>query len=139
MAWTKGLVCYDSRRQNGTYPYDLADKELAVLLAEVARNNPHLAVILDCCHSGSGTRDVDAFRQLRARQTHEVLTERPLDSYIDGYYTARKRKDDAWFSIPASSHILLAACDRTQKAMESPDRSGVFSSTLLEVLAKSGS
>ncbi len=35
----------------------LADKELAVLLSEVAERGPHIAVILDCCHSGSGTRD----------------------------------------------------------------------------------
>ncbi|MFK7732941.1 MAG: caspase family protein, partial [Pseudomonadales bacterium] len=46
----EGLVCYDSRK-NGQY--DLADKELAVLLAEVAAQNPHITVLLDCCHSGS--------------------------------------------------------------------------------------
>jgi hypothetical protein len=35
---------------------DLADKELATLLAELAARRPHIAVILDCRHSGSGTR-----------------------------------------------------------------------------------
>ena len=54
----EGLVCSDSRRPDG---YDLADKELAVLIAEVAGNEAHVAVLFDCCHSGSGTREVKAF------------------------------------------------------------------------------
>ena len=131
----EGLVCIDSRQPGG---FDLADKELAVLLAEVAKNNPHLAVILDCCHSGSGTRDVDAFRGLTPRLTHEVSAERPLDSYVDGYYAKLNQKKESLF-IPTSKHILLAACERTQLAQESPDNSGVFTSTLVEVLDKSGS
>lgn len=133
----EGLVCADSRLQGGAFPYDLADKELAVLLAEVAKNNPHLAVILDCCHSGSGTRDVDSFTHLKARQTHEVLSERPLDSYIDGYYM-RLRQNGQPLSVPRSRHVLMAACDRTEKAMERADRSGVFTSTLLDSLTSTG-
>jgi hypothetical protein len=50
----EGLVCYDSRGPGG---FDPADKELAALLAELAKNEPHIAVILDCCHSGSATLD----------------------------------------------------------------------------------
>jgi len=130
----EGLVCIDSRRPGG---FDLADKELAILISEVAKNNPHLAVILDCCHSGSGTRGADAFRGLRPRLTHEVATERPLDSYVDGYY-ASLRRNKVPLSIPTSKHILLAACERTQLAQETADMSGVFTSTLVEVLNKSG-
>lgn len=130
----EGLVCYDSRRPGG---FDLADKELAVLLAELAKNNPHVAVILDCCHSGSGTRTVDAFRGLKPRVTHEVSAERPLDSYVEGYYARLQQKKQP-LSIPASRHILLAACERTQQAQETPDCSGVFTDTLLEVLSKCG-
>lgn len=131
----EGLVCCDSRRQNGAYPFDLADKELAVLLAEVARGEPHLTVILDCCHSGSGTRDVDVFTR-KARQTHEVLVERPLESYIDGYYVTR-RDSGLPLSIPRCRHVLLAACDRHEKALERADRSGLFTSTLLAVASAS--
>jgi Caspase domain len=130
----EGLVCIDSRRPGG---FDLADKELAVLISEVARNHPHLAVILDCCHSGSGTRSADAFRGLRPRLTHEVTTERPLDAYLDGYFARLQQKNEP-LSIPTSRHILLAACERTQLAQETDDASGVFTSTLIEVLGKSG-
>src|SRR5207253_1764991 len=47
------LVCWDSRMPGR---FDLADKELAQLIAEVAEPGPHVLVVLDCCHSGSGTR-----------------------------------------------------------------------------------
>lgn len=130
----EGLVCYDSREPGG---FDLADKELAVLLAEVASAQPHIAVILDCCHSGSATRSADDFTQLKARQTHEVLDERPLETYLDGYYAALRQRGES-LEIPASRHISLAACQRVQKAWEAKDHSGVFTSTLLEVLDKSG-
>lgn len=131
----EGLVCVDSRRPGG---YDLADKELAVLIAEVAQRGAHVAVLLDSCHSGSGTRDADAFRGLRPRVTHEVTRERPLESYLDGHY-ARLAASGQPLWIPDSAHILLAACDRTQQAKESPDHRGVFTSTLIEVLDKAGS
>jgi len=131
----EGLVCYDSREPGG---FDLADKELAVLLAELAKNEPHIAVILDSCHSGSATRSADDFSQGKCRQTHEVFDERPLDSYVDGYYAALQKRGER-LEIPPSQHILLAACQRIQKAWEGKDHSGVFTSTLLEVLKKSKS
>jgi hypothetical protein len=130
----EGLVCYDSRRPGG---FDLADKELAVLLAELAQNDPHIAVILDCCHSGSATRCADDFTQLKSRQTHEVSEERPLEIYLDGYYASLSERGES-LQIPASRHILLAACERVQKAWEGKDHCGVFTSTLLDVLEQSG-
>ena len=130
----EGLVCYDSRGGGG---FDLADKELAALLAELAKDDPHIAVVLDCCHSGSATRSADDFTQLKSRQTHEMFDERPLESYLDGYYAALSQRGES-LEIPASRHILLAACQRVQKAWEGKDHSGVFTSTLLEVLGKSG-
>ena len=133
----EGLVCFDSRASGG---FDLADKELAVLIAQVAKNQPHLTVILDCCHSGSGTRGADAFRGLTPRLTHEVATERPLESYLGGYYAELQQKKMP-MSIPVSKHILLAACERTELAQESADslgkKSGVFTSILVKVLEKS--
>ncbi len=130
----EGLVCYDSRIHG---QFDLADKELAALLAGVAQNEPHVVVILDCCHSGSGTRETNDFNGLKPRQTHEVFEARPLDSYLDGYYRQLQKAGKA-LSIPVSRHILLAACERVQKAWETPDHSGVFSATMQEVLGKVG-
>ncbi len=129
----EGLVCYDSRRPGG---FDLADKELAVLIAEVAENEAHMVVLFDCCHSGSGTRGVDAVRGLKPRLTHEVTTERPLESYLNGHY-ARLRDARVPLVVPRGRHILLAACERGQLAQESPGH-GLFTSTLVDVLVKSG-
>ena len=49
------LVCWDSRLPEPNH-WDLADKELAQLISEVAAGGAHVVVVLDCCHSGSGTR-----------------------------------------------------------------------------------
>jgi hypothetical protein len=129
----EGLVCYDSRRPGG---YDLADKELAVLIAETAGNEAHTVVLFDCCHSGSGTRGIDAARGVKPRLTHEVTTERPLESYLDGHY-ARLRDAGASLFVPRARHILLAACERGQLAQEAPGH-GVFTGALLDVLEKAG-
>ena len=129
----EGLVCYDSRRPGG---YDLADKELAVLIAEIVRNDAQAAIVFDCCHSGSGTRGVSTARALKPRLTHEVTTERPLESYLDGYYS-RLRDGNQPLFVPTARHMLMAACERGQLAQESPGH-GVFTSTLVDVLVKSG-
>ncbi len=68
--WDEGLVLHDSRLPGG---FDLADKEMAILLAEVAKNEPHITVLFDCCHSGSATRGLDDFTQLKVRQTHIAI------------------------------------------------------------------
>ena len=129
----EGLVCADSRRPGG---FDLADKELAVLLGEVAGTGAHVVVVFDCCHSGSGTRDARTPRGLKRRLTHEVTTERPLESYLDGHY-ARLREAGQPLVVPAPRHVLLAACERGQLAQEAAGH-GLFTSTLVDVLEKCG-
>lgn len=121
------LVCHDSRTAGGQ---DLADKELAVLLEEVAENQPHIAVVMDCCHSGGIVRSED-FKLDRARFTARKDASRPLESYLDGYYTQHP------LNIPTSPHVLMAACKQDQLAWELSGQ-GIFTGTLLEVLEKQG-
>jgi hypothetical protein len=71
------LVCYDSRLEGG---WDLADKELAKLIAEVSAKSPHTSIILDCCHSGSGTRN--PFQETAFRLASTDKRVRPIDSFI---------------------------------------------------------
>ncbi len=127
----EGLVCVDSRRDGG---HDLADKELAVLLHEVGQNDPHIAVILDCCHSGSATRSVDDLTLPRHRQAPSLTEPRPLETYLDGYYAIQGDE----LTIPRSRHIALAACDRKQKAWEMTTHRGLFTTVLGETLEASG-
>ena len=132
--WDEGLVCYNSRLAGGR---DLADKELAVLLADMAQTRAEVVCIFDCCHSGSATRTADDLTLTGCRQTFEVHESRPLETYLDGYYVD-PRQPGTPRPIPSGRHVLLAACHRTQKAWETRDHAGVFSKSLLDVLHRSG-
>jgi hypothetical protein len=132
------LVCYDSRTENG---WDLADKELAKLIAEVAEKEPHITIIMDCCHSGSSTKDLMQERRFPADKR-----ERPLDSFIftledlEKLTDSRERdpeKHPTGWKIPKGRHVLLAACRDYETAKEYPGKfRGYFSYYLLDTLTK---
>lgn len=122
-------VLYDSRESG---KYDLADKEIALLLEKVGQRKPHLVVIADSCHSGSITRDVAEFQQMQPRFTSGTTEPRPLKTYLDGAYTQRPD-----LIIPNTNHLLIAACDRKERAWEA-DGHGQFTKALLNVLEKNG-
>ncbi len=142
------LVCHDSRAAGG---WDLADKELAQLIAEVAANGPHFAVILDCCHSGSGTRDAE---DVTIRQQMADDRTRPIASYIvspqqvaglHGQPQSAASPAMPWAAIASGRHILLAACRPEQTAKETVfpgptglERRGAFSYYLQDTLQQSG-
>jgi hypothetical protein len=121
------LVLVDSRDPGG---WDLADKELAVLIAQVAASGCHLLVVLDCCHSGDATRDVDEV----VRQAPPDPRHRPIESFLAGTVeqaaaqaaaaaagaTTRdldQAPRERW-TPPAGRHVLLAACRSSEKAKE---------------------
>ena len=138
------LVCHDSRLPG---KWDIADKELAVLLSRIP-NGVQRVVVLDCCHSGSATRSVSEAANLGVnRLIVKRFSEkrdggadkyfRSLEQYMlpgDGYYTNQK-KTLGRVEVPVSDHVLMAACDRNESALETPDKRGLFSKTMLEVLA----
>lgn len=113
------LVCVDSRDPGG---WDLADKEIAKLVNEVAANGPHVLVILDCCHSGSGTRDVGTV----VRRAPTDLRRRPIGTFLvspNEALAAARGRDAAPVAggsglLPEGRHVLLAACRDNQEAKE---------------------
>lgn len=115
------LVCWDSRIEGS---WDLADKELAKLISEVARNNPHIVVILDCCHSGSGSRE--DWEEIGIRRASSEKRQRPLDSFIFSLDEVESLSNNFgsenssanWLILPEGEHILLAACQDKQTAKE---------------------
>lgn len=134
------LVCYDSRTENG---WDLADKELAKLVGEVAENEPHITIILDCCHSGSGTKD--PMQEARERRIPADKRKRPLDSFIFKLQDLEKLSDTSrdpenhptGWKIPTGRHVLLAACRDYETAKEYPGKlRGYFSYYLMDTLSK---
>jgi len=125
------LVCYDSRLPNST---DLADVELNNLIDELAQKGVQVVVILDCCHSGGGSRGT-TFSDIElggARFAKDDDRQRTMDSYLEGQFSSAReiRKNP--------QHILLAACDMDEKAYELKNKSGLFSHNLLSVLKTTG-
>ena len=109
------LVCWDSRLDGHK---DLSDKELAQLITDVAKNGPRITVILDCCHSGSGTRELGRFIPPDTRQ-------HSLDSYFLSQKTAERLTQTRGLepeailqALPYGRHILLAACRDIEVAKE---------------------
>ncbi len=127
----EGLVCHDSRLDGN---FDLADKELAWLISELSKNEPHIAWVLDCCHSGTGTRDLEGASQLGVRGVGAGNFPRHIESYLEGQYAALIAKG-APLVIPQSRHMLMAACDKDETAKEDLVHSrGIFTRSLFDVL-----
>ena len=120
------IICYDSRTDNN---WDLADKEMAKLLAKVNEKKPNIIVIMDCCHSGSGTRGAED-RQFKTRRVDMRKDKRPIETFY-GY------SDTNNFEPPISDHILLSACQNDELAREAWLASGfcgIFTHCLTTVL-----
>ncbi len=143
--WIQSIVPVDVGRRDdrGVLVRPLADKELAVLFGEVTAGGPHVIVLLDCCHSGTGTRDAavrvrqwrpDPERALPETRTvvEELAAARPLDEFLPGSVDP---------SIGRIAPLTLSACQPFELAKEI-DRvdgaRGVFSVALLDTLAASG-
>ncbi|OFE16396.1 peptidase C14 caspase catalytic subunit p20 [Humibacillus sp. DSM 29435] len=108
------IVCVDSRLPGS---WDLADKELASLVAGVAASGCHLLVVLDCCHSGTGTRDLDE----TSRVAPEDERPRPVSTFLEGstvgtFGATRSLSADS--DAAAGRHVLLAACRADELAKE---------------------
>ena len=138
----QSLVCY--AKDPAQEHFLLADKELAILLHEVANDDtkakaPHMIVSLDCCHSGSGTRDsewelTEITKRTVSLQRFDSWEEaaatgalRELSSYLDGHFEKNP------LELPLSEHILFSACTSIQTAGDTP-LGGIFTTSLLEAL-----
>jgi pimeloyl-ACP methyl ester carboxylesterase len=137
------LVCYDSRLPGN---YDLADKELAKLIAAVAARGAHVLVILDSCHSGSGTR---AAESEGVRRVPTDLRERPLHTFLvtpeEAAALAAPGESRAagapsgWVKLPQGRHVVMAACRDDEEAKETSGGGlprGTFSYFLTETLQR---
>ncbi|MDF5715780.1 MAG: caspase family protein [Rhizonema sp. NSF051] len=137
------IVCYNSRTQASR---DLADKELSYLISKVAQKNPHIVIVLDCCHSGSGTRDVSS--EFKVRRSPVDSRERSLNNFIfandlsalDEILNSAKSMEQKTTSLvlPTGKHVILSACRDYELAKEylgdNGEPRGVFSYFLLNTL-----
>lgn len=140
------LVCWDSR----TNDWDLADKELGYLISKVSQKNPHILIILDCCHSGSGTRDVEEKMKFR----HSAADKRGNRTIDEGGYVFSRSElgeigrninsgeangGQSGWNLPQGRHVVLSACQDSELAREHPgdgQQRGAFTYFLLDSLKK---
>jgi hypothetical protein len=135
------LVCADSRTRDVP---DLWDKELWVLLDDVAQHAAHMAVVLDSCHSDGATRELPSDRT-SFRSVPEAAR-RTLASLLPefAHAVARPRPGPSVGGVSAADrpdHIAMAACASTERARETVldgGVRGVFSWSLLRALDRLG-
>lgn len=132
------MVTIDSLSANNMLHNPLADKELRWLISNIAKNNPHIAVILDCCHSGTGTRQAPKNNKyLKSRFSPAETQLRSLERYA--FYDPNRSPDQnlALIQQPSANHILLAGCRNDQTAKEDNVDGkvrGLFTYSLLQTL-----
>ncbi|KZV62920.1 hypothetical protein PENSPDRAFT_692080 [Peniophora sp. CONT] len=131
------IVPYDGDvdwNENGLYEHNIPDWTVGALLHALAESKDgkgdNITVILDCCHSASGTRG--AFRPRRTVMRKGYVIPLHLDKEIVSK-TPRERGCKAatgFFKSGLGSHVLLAACGEAELAYEEEGR-GVFTRALL--------
>lgn len=140
------LVCYDSRQPDGM---DLADKELATLIDLVTGNGAQMAIVMDCCNSGSATRAIaveETPANTRVRQTPSHAGARTLDSYIlprdqvgtRGMFSFGNEPNANQLIVPTPRHVAMSATQPFELAKETwlgGSPRGVFTYSLMEVLS----
>ncbi|MEZ4431502.1 MAG: caspase family protein [bacterium] len=116
--------------------FGIPDTTVAALLALLAaRRGDNITVVLDCCHSGSGTRHAEGQApKVRLTRPDERVPPRGLDAEVVAAARALSASD-------AVSHTLLAACRDRELAQEYVDAStgkprcqGAFTWYLVEAL-----
>jgi len=107
------LVPYDSRTPG---VFDIKDWELGGLIEELNAYSDNITIILDCCHSGSGTRDVE---MVRTRRCPPDLRPQPAESQRPSQSTsASSRAVSAGNWEIGGQHVLLAGCRDREEANE---------------------
>jgi len=134
------LVCHDSRVGAG----DLADKELRFLISEVAKSGAEVVVLMDCCHSGHGTRATlntdNAEAVVSARLAKKATYSRRIENYC--FYEQAKR--EGWLydmqNMPEGKHLIMSGCEDSELSKElniQGKRHGAFTHYLCETLENS--
>ena len=124
------IVPHDSRQADVV---DIRDFELGELVDELAGYCDNVTVVLDCCHSGSGLRDVDALpiRRCRPDDRPELVAAVEAGDVVSSADRARTRSGDAddaddaddaagptGFRSRRDQWVLFASCQFDQAANE---------------------
>ncbi len=108
------LVPYDSRTPG---IFDIKDWELGGLIEELNAYSDNITVILDCCHSGSGTRDIEL---VRTRRCPADLRPQPAESQRPNqpFAVSTNRAVGTGNWEIGGRHVLLAGCRDKEESNE---------------------
>ncbi len=127
------LVAVDSRL--GGAAGDLLDKEIDILIRNVAAQRAHVVAVFDCCHARGMTRAA-----LAARHCYPLAAPPPLDQVLPEL-RHRFRDSHAGSTRPAD-HVALYACATREAAHEIENENGqvqgAFTAALIAELARAG-
>jgi hypothetical protein len=108
------VVPYDSRQAD---IFDIRDWELGALIDELGQYSSCITIVLDCCHSGSGTRSTGRMCEPDLRTPPLRNPAKPGPAQSLGFRSSQETK--------MADYVLLAACHAKQIAQEySDDSSG---------------
>lgn len=131
------ILPYDFRLDSGKDKiYGILDVTIGVLLEFVAQDKgDNITVIFDCCYSGSGTRKIGSNRRSRGIKVPEEIPDDLDKDILKGSRAAEIHPEFLYRGL--QSHVLIAACNENEKAMEEDGR-GVFTVALIDTLAAAG-
>ena len=110
------IVPHDSRVDD---VYDIKDWELRHLLDELAQHTDNITVVLDCCHSGAGTRWSGTPSRPTAQRRDCPTDYRPQPDCSHAYDEAATEQDTTMIqALRDENHVLLAACRHKEDAFE---------------------
>ncbi|KAF8150569.1 caspase domain-containing protein [Crassisporium funariophilum] len=131
----QSIVPHNFNSTTGHEVHVIPDRTIGALIDEIMyEKGDNITVILDCCHSGSGTRNDDPTRLARTAQ-------------LEGYEIPLHLDEDIWLPTslgrgtqPAKgfartglcSHVLLAACSAEELARENSGQ-GQFTAALIKL------
>lgn len=134
------LVTVDSLYPQTGLTNPLTDKELRWLIAQIAKKTPNITLVLDCCHSGTGTREtLPVDLRIRSSKTDSKQV-RSLDSYVfmqQDPVVQKAVEQKQRFDLPSGKHLLLAACRNSETAKElkiGEQQGGIFTYSLVQTL-----
>lgn len=105
------IVPYDSRQAD---IFDIRDWELGALIDELGQYTSCITIVLDCCHSGSGTRSSGRMCEADLRMPPPRNLPRSQGAQSSGMRSTQEKK--------MADYVLLAACHAKQIAQEYHDK-----------------
>ncbi|VDB92293.1 unnamed protein product [Peniophora sp. CBMAI 1063] len=133
------LVPYDGDTEGSDEDlcvHNIPDRTVGALLHALAESKDgsgkgdNITVIMDCCHSGSGTRGLLKARRIKMAKGYRIPSS--LDKNILSKAPKERgcKKTTGFLRSGLSSHVLLAACREDELAYEQGGR-GLFTRALL--------